>query len=64
MIPRSIFAPVRPLTANIAAEMAEAGVDSAHYHALFAIGIILFIITFCFNMIASYLSKKYAFKTS
>ncbi|MFH0976389.1 MAG: phosphate ABC transporter permease subunit PstC [Spirochaetota bacterium] len=62
IIPESLFDPVRPLTSNIAAEMAEAPVGSVHYHALFAIGIILFIITFVFNIIADYLSGKYKFK--
>jgi len=63
-LPNSIFAPVRPLTSNIAAEMAEAPVGSDHYHALFAIGIILFFITFVFNLFADYLSNKYKFKTN
>jgi len=62
IIPKSIFDPVRPLTSNIAAEMAEAEVGGDHYSALFAIGIILFIITFIFNIIADYLSNKYKFK--
>ncbi|MDA3898937.1 MAG: phosphate ABC transporter permease subunit PstC [Spirochaetes bacterium] len=62
MIPTSIFSPVRPLTSNIAAEMAETPVGSSHYHALFAIGILLFCITFVFNLIADYLSNKYKFK--
>lgn len=61
-LPSSIFDPVRPLTANIAAEMAEAPHQSDHYHALFAIGIILFVITFIFNILADYLSNKYKFK--
>ena len=61
-LPSSIFDPVRPLTANIAAEMAEAPHQSDHYHALFAIGIILFIITFIFNILADYLSNRYKFK--
>lgn len=64
MMPKSIFDPVRPLTGNIAAEMAEAPVNSDHYYALFAIGIILFFITFIFNIIASVLANKYKFKTS
>jgi phosphate transport system permease protein len=62
VVPGSLFDPVRPLTSNIAAEMAEAPVGGSHYHALFAIGIILFIITFFFNIIADYLSNKYKFK--
>lgn len=62
IIPKSIFDPVRPLTSNIAAEMAETAIGSPHYHALFAIGIILFVITFIFNIIADYLTNKYKFK--
>jgi phosphate transport system permease protein len=62
VIPQSIFDPVRPLTSNIAAEMAEAPVGGSHYNALFAIGIILFLITLFFNIIADYLSSKYKFK--
>jgi phosphate transport system permease protein len=64
IIPTSIFDPGRPLTADIAAEMAEAPVGGMHYHALFALGIILFLITFIFNLIADYLSNKYKFKSS
>lgn len=63
LMPKSVFSPVRPLTSNIAAEMAEAPVHSDHYYALFAIGIILFLITFGFNILASHLSNKYKFKT-
>ncbi|MBN2038393.1 MAG: phosphate ABC transporter permease subunit PstC [Spirochaetes bacterium] len=64
IIPLSIFDPVRPLTSNIAAEMAEAPVGGSHYHALFAIGIILFLITLGFNLIADYFFNKYKFKTN
>lgn len=59
MIPSSIFDPVRPLPASIAAEMAEAPFRSEHYHALFAIGIVLFAFTFVFNLIADYISYKF-----
>ncbi len=62
IVPGSIFDPVRPLTSNIAAEMAETEVGGTHYSALFAIGMILFIITFIFNLAADYLSEKYKFK--
>ncbi len=64
VLPESIFSPVRPLTSNIAAEMAEASVGGTHYRALFAIGIILFVITFVFNIVADYLSNKYKFKAN
>ncbi len=52
VIPNSIFAPVRTLTATIAAEMGEAVVGSEHYFALFAIGIVLFVISFAINVTA------------
>ncbi|MBN2789949.1 MAG: phosphate ABC transporter permease subunit PstC [Candidatus Delongbacteria bacterium] len=50
-IPKSIFSPVRPMTAAIAAEMGETVVGSDHYSSLFAIAIILFFITFFSNII-------------
>lgn len=59
MIPESIFSPVRPLPASIAAEMAEAPFRSEHYHALFAIGIVLFVFTLLFNLVADQISHKY-----
>ncbi len=52
LIPRSILQPVRTLTATIAAEMGETVQGGAHYSALFAIGIVLFIITFLINGVA------------
>ena len=58
-IPESIFDPVRPMPAAIAAEMGEAPVGSDHYHALFAIGLVLFFFTLIFNLIAYYIAQKY-----
>ncbi len=62
IIPKSIFDPVRPMTSTIAAEMGESAVGSEHYHALFAIGLILFLITLIFNVIAEHISKKHRVK--
>jgi phosphate transport system permease protein len=62
VIPRSFFEPVRPMTATIAAEMGEAAMGSFHYHALFAIGLTLFLVTFFFNIIAEIISRKYRIK--
>jgi phosphate transport system permease protein len=56
-IPRSIFEPVRTLTATIAAELGEASVGSGHYQVLFIIGILLFSITFAVNLIADLVVK-------
>ncbi|MBF0217357.1 MAG: phosphate ABC transporter permease subunit PstC [Candidatus Omnitrophica bacterium] len=52
VIPQSILVPVRTLTATIAAEMGEAVVGSEHYFALFAVGIVLFVISFGINVTA------------
>ncbi|GHT77222.1 hypothetical protein AGMMS50222_10620 [Endomicrobiia bacterium] len=51
-IPHSIFDPVRTMTATIAAEMGEAVRGGMHYKSLFAIGLVLFVITFFVNFIA------------
>lgn len=49
----SLFRPVRTMTATIAAEMGEVAQGSTHYHALFGIGIILFVLTFVINLAAA-----------
>jgi phosphate transport system permease protein len=49
----SLFMPVRTMTATIAAEMGEVAQGSVHYHALFGIGIILFVLTFFINLLAA-----------
>ena len=59
MIPGSIFDPVRPMPASIAAEMGEAPFQSDHYFALFATGIVLFIFTLIFNVVADHIAQKY-----
>lgn len=58
LIPHSWLQPVRTLTATIAAEMGESVQGGDHYSALFAIGIVLFVITFLINGVADlYLHK-------
>lgn len=55
----SLFRPVRTMTATIAAEMGEVAVGSTHYHILFGIGIVLFVLTFVINLAAvSVMFKK------
>ncbi len=49
----ALFSPVRTMTATVAAEMGEVAQGSTHYHALFGIGIILFVITFLINLAAA-----------
>jgi phosphate transport system permease protein len=58
IVPHSLFDPVRPMPAAIAAEMAEASCRGAHYHALFAIGMVLFLFTLAFNVIAQRIAEK------
>jgi phosphate transport system permease protein len=62
VIPHSFFEPVRPMTSTIAAEMGEAVMGGSHYHALFAIGLILFLTTFFFNIIAEMVSRRFRLK--
>lgn len=49
----SLFSPVRTMTATIAAEMGEVANGSVHYHVLFFIGIVLFLISLGVNIAAS-----------
>jgi phosphate transport system permease protein len=59
----SLFSPVRTMTATIAAEMGEVANGSVHYHTLFFIGMVLFIISLTVNIVASsviFRSKKRA----
>ena len=58
VIPSSILQPLRTLTATVASEMGEAVGGSEHYFALFAVGLILFIITFIINLIADMSLRK------
>jgi phosphate transport system permease protein len=50
---RSLFEPVRTMTATIAAEMGEVANGGVHYHVLFTIGIVLFLISLIVNVTAS-----------
>ncbi|HQJ15898.1 MAG TPA: ABC transporter permease subunit, partial [Candidatus Omnitrophota bacterium] len=62
IVPRSFLQPVRPMTSTIAAEMGEAVMGSLHYNALFSIGLVLFVITLVFNMIAEMVCKRFRLK--
>ncbi len=52
VVPHSILQPLRTLTATIAGEMGETVGGSEHYFALFAVGLVLFVITFIINFTA------------
>lgn len=53
VIAHSLFTPVRTITATIAAEMGEVATGSDHYHVLFLLGILLFMISLAVNLTAS-----------
>ncbi|NJB69059.1 phosphate transport system permease protein [Desulfobaculum xiamenense] len=59
LIPDSIFDPVRPMPSSIAAEMAEAPFRGDHYYALFATGIVLFVFTLAFNVLADQIAERH-----
>ncbi len=50
---RALFLPARTMTATIAAEMGEVAHGSTHYHVLFGVGLILFIVTFSITLAAA-----------
>jgi phosphate transport system permease protein len=58
VIPTSILQPLRTLTATIAGEMGETVGGSEHYYALFAVGLVLFVITFVVNFIADLFLRR------
>ena len=58
IIPHSFLQPARPITATIALEMGETVVGSDHYHALFALACVLFILNLGLNLVANYIFAK------
>ncbi len=54
----ALFLPVRTMTATIAAEMGEVAQGSTHYHVLFAVGLLLFAMTFIINAVASMVAMR------
>jgi phosphate transport system permease protein len=58
IMPTSILRPLRTLTATIAGEMGETVGGSDHYFALFAVGLVLFIITFLINLTAEMFLRR------
>ena len=53
LTPMALFHPARTMTATIAAEMGEVANGSTHYHVLFFIGMVLFLISLVVNILAS-----------
>jgi len=57
--PHGFLQSIRTMTSNIAIELGEVPYFSTHYYALFAIGLVLFLMTFCVNLIADIFLNKY-----
>ena len=51
--PLALFKPARTMTATIAAEMGEVASGGLHYHTLFLIGIVLFLISLIVNLVTA-----------
>ncbi|MFH1458770.1 MAG: phosphate ABC transporter permease subunit PstC [Candidatus Omnitrophota bacterium] len=58
-MPESFLGPVRTLTSSIAIELGEVAYNTTHYYALFALGLVLFIITFFVNLTSDIILNKY-----
>ena len=57
--PTKLTDSVRTLTATVAIELGEVPYHTTHYYALFAIGLVLFVITFIINMISDIVLHRY-----
>ena len=57
--PKGFLNSIRTMTATIAIELGEVTYYTTHYYALFAIGLVLFIITFVVNLISDLILHKY-----
>lgn len=62
VVPHSLLEPLRTIPATIAAELGEAPQGGVHFHALFALGAVLFLITMFINLVVEYLTRKNRFK--
>jgi len=58
IIPRSPFDPVRTITTTIAIELGEVPFRTPHFYALFALGLLLFIIALATNLLAESMLKR------
>jgi len=57
--PHGFLDSVRTMTANIAIELGEVPYFTAHYYALFAVGLVLFVMTFLVNLAADIVLRRY-----
>jgi len=57
--PHGFLDSIRTMTANIAIELGEVPYYTTHYYALFAIGLVLFILTFVVNLVADVILHRF-----
>lgn len=57
--PKGFLSSIRTMTADIAIELGEVPYFTTHYYALFAIGLVLFIMTFVINLASDIILRKY-----
>jgi len=57
--PHGFLESVRTMTSNVAIELGEVPYFTTHYYALFAIGLVLFLLTFLVNLAADVVLHKY-----
>jgi phosphate transport system permease protein len=57
--PTSLLSAVRTMTATIAIELGEVPQGTAHYHALFAVGLALFLLSFAVNVAADWILHRF-----
>jgi len=62
-MPGSFLDSLRTMTATIAIELGEVAYGETHYYGLFAIGFVLFVITFLVNLVAENVLHRYEHKT-
>ncbi len=58
-MPSSYFSSIQTMTATIAIELGEVPHHTTHYYALFAVGLVLFIMTFAVNLVSDIILHKY-----
>ncbi len=57
-LPHGLFDSVRTLTATIAIELGEVPQGSRHYNLLFAVGLVLFVMTFVVNLVSDMVLRR------
>jgi phosphate transport system permease protein len=61
-LPGGFFDSVRTMAATIAIELGEAPYGTPHYHGLFAVGGVLFLMTMSFNLLAERVAARFRYR--